>query len=278
MKKLLLGLVFVTSASACAAAAPPPPAAPAHLVRDAAPSPAVGVAPLLGAEASAPSPESVPVTDASFAIALKTPAPDGSARVLYDGETLRSGDEFWIELRVFEPIHIYVMWLSPRGEVVDLRPDERDLLVAPGATRRLPADPSESFQLDTSPGIEKLLIVGSRSPLSVGDPNLARVVERIRRGAAAQAAPDRPSAAAAAKPATMVGAPRRSEAVAAAPPESPSPTPAPEGGSAPTRFEDAFDQRYRGIHVVKNGGDFSLQAGVDTKGICVLPFAIHHQP
>ena len=216
----------------------------------------------------APEPAAAPDDSASisFSVSMKTAGSDGVARVLYSGESLRTGDEFWLDVRVFEPLHVYVLLLSPNGAAAVLYPDESDVVIGPGSARRVPREQDTFFKLDDKTGEERLLVVGSRGPLSKNEPELEQLVRRIEGDA--PKAPRRASGTAPRSAGAVGGATPRSEADV--------PPPPPQATPEPARYENAFNGPTRGLNLVRRAGAVSLESTLDAKGVSVVPLVIRH--
>ncbi|HYQ43759.1 MAG TPA: DUF4384 domain-containing protein [Polyangiaceae bacterium] len=102
----------------------------------------------------------------------------GATRPLVSGDTLRSGDHFWLELSAHEPLYVYVVYVSADGAASVLYPSQGDLLLGAGNTQRLPE--TQDFELDQRPGVERVLVVASRDVLVRSASTLADLVKRVR--------------------------------------------------------------------------------------------------
>ena len=279
MSHVRLVLLSVALAASCASTAPPPErnatlqtpaplASDAVATRAASADPALEPAPLAPAPAAFAQPTAPARGAVSFSLAVKARTRDGNTRVLFDGESLRSGDAFWLELRVFEPLHVYVLWVGRKGEATTLFPSERDLTLQPGEARRVPDEADAFFELDSEPGVERLLVVGSRNPTTPGsDPKLAHLLERIRSELREPGAGPKPPRAA---PAATKSAPPPAQGAglaAGSPPR-----------SAPAHYEESSDYASRGVRVIKKGTASSFEVTTDDEGIFVVPLSIRHLP
>jgi hypothetical protein len=103
---------------------------------------------------------------------------DGKRIPLVSGESLHSGEHFWMYLGAREPLYLYVVYAGPDGTATVIYPVQGDFLLDAGQTRRLPAE--RDFELDDVPGWERLLIVASRRPLAQAEAQLGSVIDRVR--------------------------------------------------------------------------------------------------
>ena len=211
--------------------------------------------------APAPATSPAPASSPSFALTVKAGGPGGTESLVYGGETLHTGDDFWFELRVFEPLHLYVVWLSANGERNVLYPTDRDAALEPGEARRVPNDAGSFFELDKTPGVERLVLVGSREALSSSDPKLARAVAAVHGGSRST---KRRASAGASRPVAPSGGAQ-------------APGPA-QPNADPVRYEESFDDAGRGVVVVKKGGNHSIDVVPGADGVFVTTFTLNHVP
>jgi len=250
MKSTFLGSVFLLIA--CGAATPPPAASVASPASSSGPAIAATTTPSPSASSADPPSLSTPadsqssradsavsdtrgVTLAASAGEASNGSPrsatapalstnwtarsvNGANRPLVSGDTLRSGDHFWLELSAHEALYVYVIYVSADGAASVLYPSKGDLLLASGNTQRLPE--TQDFELDQHAGLERVLVVASRDVLSRSASSLAQLVSRVRathrfpaatngaQGKVASRAIAPPPAAAKAAPAQGAGAPQ----------------------------------------------------------------------
>lgn len=103
---------------------------------------------------------------------------DGKTRPLVSGDTLHSGNHFWIELVAHESLIVWVVYASPDGSAAVIYPTSGEVSLTPGRTQRVPE--TQDFELDETVGWERLLIVASRKRLDSSAKQLAQLVEQVR--------------------------------------------------------------------------------------------------
>lgn len=218
-----------------------------------------------------PSPTAAPSLSTYFAAREAS----GAMHPLVSGDTLRSGDHFWLELSAYEPLYVYVLYVAADRSASVLYPSAGDLVLTPGHVQRLPE--SQDFELDQHTGLEHLIVVASRQVLSRSASSLSAIVERVRTthrfattpknsqtkaaatGGAARAAPARPAATE-----KSVSADR---AVAAVPYTGPTTTLEPDYSPVNTR----------GI-VLSGSPRGRVDVVPDSAGVIALPLLIEHRP
>lgn len=140
------------------AAAPPPAAEPAALLQLPAPSdpPAAGGGPVTPAA----EPPDGPI-DLDLRVLARTA---GGERLITSGETLRSGDQLALYVKVSQPAYVVVGLAGPDGKGSVLA-GEGTAPLAPGVEHRIPA-PRRWLRLDRTTGREDVFVYASRTPLS----------------------------------------------------------------------------------------------------------------
>lgn len=193
-------------------------------------------------EAQAPT-----ATDAKRIPALTTfvQARTAEGRVLpvVNGSVLSSGDQFWLDLSVNEPMYVFVLYVATDASASLLYPPDASVPLVPAVPTRVPRDETTSFELDDQPGWERLLIVASREPLENSGADFARVVGSVR---ATNTWPE--------------------GLLALAPPEA-----SPPGSSASTHDER---RATRGLHLTQRPG--LIESYPDAQGLLAIPLFIRH--
>jgi hypothetical protein len=192
----------------------------------------------------------------------------GTIRPVVSGDTLRSGDHFWLELAAHEPLYVYVVYVAAGGSANVLYPSTGDLLLAPGHVQRLPE--AQDFELDQQPGLERLIVVASRDVLGRSASSLAELVNRVRttHRLPGEVKASRPKSAA--RVATGAALPSVAPAQRAASPE-------PYQGPT-TTLEPAYaGVNTRGI-VLSGSPRGRIDVVPDSDGVIAIPLLIEHAP
>ncbi|HEY3665523.1 MAG TPA: DUF4384 domain-containing protein, partial [Polyangiaceae bacterium] len=220
----------------------------------------------------------------SFSTFCQARDASGATRPIVSGDTLHSGDHFWLDLGAHEPLYVYVIYVAADGAASVLYPSAGDLLLTPEHPQRLPE--TQDFVLDTTTGLERLIVVASRDVLAHSASSLAELVSRVR------ATHRWPGDVKEAK--TKDAAPRaRAEprrAPTASKPRSVSAAPAPSNASTPTAGSaepytgptNTLEPRYAGIDtrgIVLSGSPRGhVDVVPDSEGVIALPLLIEHVP
>jgi len=191
---------------------------------------------------------------------------NGATRPLVSGDTLRSGDHFWLELSAHEALYVYVIYVSADGSASVLYPSKGDLLLASGSARRLPE--TQDFELDQHAGLERVLVVASRDVLSRSAGSLAELVNRVRTTHRFPAATKDPQVKAASRATTPAPAAKTASAQGAA---------APQPYTGPTNtLEPAYASiDTRGI-VLSGSPRGRIDVVPDSDGVIAIPLLIEH--
>lgn len=103
-------------------------------------------------------------------------------RFLTSGDSIKNGDYFEMNLTVSEDAYIYVVVLSSEGHVAVLLPQDGDLLLKKGETKRLPEEGEYGFDISGESGYENLYIIAAKEPLSKTGSEVAKLIADIREG------------------------------------------------------------------------------------------------
>jgi len=285
MKRILALLLFLLGA--CAGEAPPPVAptssapsslpAPSAPPLDSAPPPAFATPP---GEAATSGTRGVTLAPSSGAAALPGVAPSfstycaardasGAVRPVVSGDTLRSGDHFWLELTAHEPLYVYAVYVAADGSASVLYPSSGDLLLAPGRVQRLPE--TQDFELDRHTGLERLIVVAARDVLGRSASSLAELVNRVRTTHRWSGRPQ--------------SAPAKTAAPVAARATLPRPAPAPRAVPATQVYNGPttpLESGYAGVDtrgIVLSGSPRGhVDVVPDADGVIAIPLLIEHVP
>lgn len=263
-------LYWLTAAClACAAPQSRQPQPPATAVA-APPAPKTSKPPLVDTAPAIPSAPAAGLP--SLSTFFEARGGDGAKRPLVSGDSLRSGDHFWVELVAREKLFVWVLYASPDGSAQVIYPTSGEVALTPGRTQRVPE--TQDFELDHSVGWERLLIVASRERLSGSTSQLAKLVEQVRAThrwpSEEPAAPEREPEK---KPASAAKPARASRSAASSGNAYGGPTPIlePRLASADTRGLT------RGIKLVDSQAG-RLDFEPDAEGVIAIPLLLKHEP
>jgi hypothetical protein len=188
------------------------------------------------------------------------------------GDSLRGGDHFWVELVAREKLFVWVLYAGADGSAAVIYPTSGEVALTPGRTQRVPE--AQDFELDQTPGWERLLIVASRKRLDGSMSQLAKLVEQVRATHSwPSEAPAVPEAKAEKKPSLAAKSARASKSPTSSGNAYSGPTPIlePRVASADTRGLT------RGIRLADSeAGRLDFEPDVD--GIIAIPLLLKHEP
>lgn len=107
------------------------------------------------------------------------PADGRSPTPVPPGSTLRTGDEIWFQVTVNQPSFLYLVSYEAGGQHLIMYPVEGAVVACPDRPTRLPARPSQHFQLNPSTGMENPYVIASVRPLPTPTVTVQRLVGRV---------------------------------------------------------------------------------------------------
>ena len=109
---------------------------------------------------------------------------DDRGRVVAAGDTMRSGDQFYVEILPLERVYVFMMYRGPDGGRLPLYPraGQPPVELFPGSWTRVPGE--QFIELDDQVGEEQLYVFVSKTRFSdlPADDDTAQTVDAIREG------------------------------------------------------------------------------------------------